>query len=175
VVVLADASVELCGDALGPLVSALDEPSVGAAGPFGLVTGDFRHFYELPEASADQSWPREVDALQNYLLAFRRADLPRIGWLDERFRFYRILDLDLSCAIRTRVGRVVTLGGLPVVRHRHAVWEALAEGDREQRSRQNFGRFLKHWDHHPGLLRPAGAREAHALEALEHGHASVHG
>ena len=175
VVVLADVSVEFFGDALGPLVDALDDPSVGAAGPFGLVTSDFRHFYELPEAPADQHWPREVDALQNYLLAFRRADLSRIGWLDEHFRFYRILDLDLSCAIRTRVGRVVTLGGLPVVRHRHAVWEALAEGDREARSRKNFGRFLKRWDRHPGLVRPARAAEAHALEATEHTHAAVHG
>jgi cysteinyl-tRNA synthetase len=175
VVALIDASVEFLGDALGPLVAALEEPSVGAAGPFGLVTADFRHFYELPEAPPDQPWPREVDALQNYLFAFHRVDLPRIGWLDEHFRFYRILDLDLSCAIRARVGRVVTLSRLPVVRHRHAVWEALSPGDREERSRKNFGRFLKRWDHHPGLPRPVGAREAHALEAGEHAHAAVHG
>jgi cysteinyl-tRNA synthetase len=116
-----------------------------------------------------------VDALQNYLLAFRRADLSRIGWLDEHFRFYRILDLDLSYAIRARVGRVVTLGRLPIVRHRHALWEALSEGEREERSRANFGRFLKHWDHRPELARPAGLRDARRLEALGRGPASVHG
>ena len=104
-----------------------------------------------------------MDALQNYLLAFRRADLPRIGPLDEHYRFYRILDLDLSYTIRERVGRVVSLGHLPIVRHRHALWEALSDGDREERSRKNFGRFLKRWDHGHRLERhgdPAHAEHA---------------
>src|SRR5205814_6581469 len=121
------------------LLAALGDRGVGAAGPFGLLTADMRHFHEV---EAPDSAPIEVDALQNYLLVVRRADLRRIGPLDEHYRFYRILDLDLSYAIRERVGRVVSVGGLPLVRHRHALWEALSVGDREERSRKNFGRFL---------------------------------
>lgn len=167
VVALLDPSVELTGDAFGPLLAALDDPSVGAAGPFGLCTSDMRHFRELDE-EPPVGQPRPVDALQNYLLAFRRADLARIGPLDEHYRFYRILDLDLSYTIRSQVGDVVSLGHLPLQRHRHALWEALSEGDREERSRKNFGRFLKRWDHRHDLSR-------HGAEAHAAGPVAVHG
>jgi hypothetical protein len=92
----------------------------------------------------------------------------RIGPLDERYRFYRILDLDLSYTIRDRIGRVVSLGHLPLVRHRHALWEALSDGDREERSRKNFGHFLKRWDHRHDLPR-------HGLAAHAEGPVAVHG
>ena len=167
VVVLLDASLELDGDAFGPILGILADPSVGAAGPFGLLTSDMRHFRELDEEPPSGE-PRVVDALQNYLLAFRRADLARIGPLDEHYRFYRILDLDLSYTIRDRVGRLVSLGHLPLVRHRHALWEALSEGDREERSRKNFGRFLKRWDHRHDLPR-------HGLATEAEGPVAVHG
>jgi cysteinyl-tRNA synthetase len=111
----------------------------------------------------------EVDALQNYLMVVRRGDLARIGPLDEHYRYYRILDLDLSYAIRDRVGRLMTLSGLPLVRHRHALWEALSEGDREERSRKNFGRFLKRWDHHAHHLHHHGDGAELAGEAVVHG------
>jgi len=111
----------------------------------------------------------EVDALQNYLMVFRRAELARIGPLDEHFRFYRIVDLDLSYAIRDRIGRLLTVRNVPVVRHRHALWESLSEGDREERSRKNFGRFLKRWDHRHDLTCHGDAAE------LTSAHAAVHG
>jgi hypothetical protein len=107
-----------------------------------------------------------------YLLAFRRADLSRIGWLDEHYRFYRNLDLELSYTIRDRVGKIVCLSGLPIVRHRHALWESLGVADREERSRKNFGRFLKRWDARRDLLRPSGAAE---VAPLAEGTSAVHG
>ncbi len=168
VVVLMDASVQLTGDAFSPVVAALREPGVGAAGPFGLITEDMRHYFEVP----NEGEPREVDALQNYFLAFRRADLPRVGWLDEHYRFYRSMDLDLSYRIRDRTGRVVSLPGLPLIRHRHTIWESLSPGDREERSRRNFGRFLKAWDHRRDLLRPAAGQE---VALVREAPAAVHG
>jgi cysteinyl-tRNA synthetase len=186
-VALMDPSVELTGDAWSPLLALLREPSVGAVGPFGLLTSDMRHYYELDPAAPDSSdsanssdssrasrsatapKPVEVDALQNYLMVFRRGDLARIGPLDEHYRFYRILDLDLSYAIRDRVGRLMTPIGLPLVRHRHALWEALSEGDREERSRKNFGRFLKRWDHHAHHLHRHGDGAQLVGEAALHG------
>jgi cysteinyl-tRNA synthetase len=164
-VALLDPSVELVGETWPRLFGLLSDPSVGAVGPFGLLTADMRHFYEASEVDT----PIEVDALQTYLMVFRRADLGRIGPLDEHFRFYRILDLDLSYAIRDRVGRLLTLGDVPVVRHRHALWESLSEGDREERSRKNFGRFMKHWDHRHDLARHGDAAELASTHAALHG------
>ena len=63
---------------------------------------------------------------------------------------------------------MVSLGHLPIVRHRHALWEALSEGDREERSRKNFGRFLKRWDHGHNL-------ECHGDPAHAEHEATVHG
>lgn len=99
----------------------------------------------------------------------RRADLVRVMPLDEHYRFYRILDLDLSYAVRADVGRLVSIEGLPVVRHRHALWEALSDGDREERSRKNFARFLKRWDHRHDLGRHGDAAELATSEAALHG------
>jgi cysteinyl-tRNA synthetase len=164
-VALLDPSVELVGSPWSALLAALEDPAVGASGAFGLLTADMRHFHEIDSAG---NGPTEVDALQNYLMVLRRADLQRIGPLDEHYRYYRILDLDFSYAIRERVGRLQNLNGLPLVRHRHALWEALSEGDREERSRKNFGRFLKHWDHHDHLVRHGNATDLQ-------GEAAVHG
>ncbi|HEX8967821.1 MAG TPA: glycosyltransferase, partial [Chloroflexota bacterium] len=164
-VALMDPSVELTGCPWPRLLGTLQEDaSVGGVGPFGLVTADLRHFHDAPVAED----PLEVDALQSYLMVVRRADLVRIGPLDEHYRFYRILDLDLSFAIRGRVGRLLGLSGLPLVRHRHALWESLSDGDREERSRKNFGRFLKRWDHRHDLVRHAGPGQS-AGEAVLHG------
>ena len=164
-VALLDPSVQLVGETWSRLLSLLSDPRVGGVGPFGLVTADMRHYYEAPEVETTV----EVDALQNYLMVFRRADLARIGPLDEHFRFYRIVDLDLSYAIRDRIGRLLTVRNVPVVRHRHALWESLSEGDREERSRKNFGRFLKRWDHRHDLTRHGDAAE------LTSAHAAIHG
>jgi hypothetical protein len=161
-----DPSVELVGPPWAALLSLLEDASIGAVGPYGLLTADMRHFHEVEDPPAGEAI--EVDALQNYLMVLRRADLQRIGPLDEHYRYYRILDLDLSYAIRERVGRVVSVGGLPLVRHRHALWEALSEGDREERSRKNFGRFLKRWDHRHDLARHGNAAEL-VGEAVLHG------
>jgi GT2 family glycosyltransferase len=164
-VALLDPSVEVAGPLWQPLLGALQEDrAIGAVGSFGLLTADMRHYHDAPAADG----PVEVDALQNYLLVVRRVDLARIGALDEHYRYYRILDLDLSYAIRDRIGRLLSFAGLPLVRHRHALWEALSDGDREERSRKNFGRFLKRWDHRDDLVR-------HGVASELVGEAAVHG
>ena len=163
-VCLVDPSVELLGSPWPALMRALDDRTVGAAGAYGLITADMRHFHDAPVADG----PVEVDALQNYLMLLRRSDLLRLGPLDEHYRYYRILDLDVSYTIRERIGRVLSLSGLPLMQHRHALWEALSEGDREERSRKNFGRFLKRWDHRHELTRHG---DANSLV----GEAAIHG
>ena len=53
------------------------------AGAFGLLTADMRHFHEAPHDKDYEAEPSEVDALQNYLLVVRRADL-RSHWSARR-------------------------------------------------------------------------------------------
>jgi cysteinyl-tRNA synthetase len=150
-----DTTVELTGNPLPALREALADPRVGAAGPFGLRSADLRTF-------ADHPGP-EVDALEGYLIAFRRERLRAVGLLDEKYRFYRNLDLDLSLRLRERGLRLRTVPGLPLVRHPHRLWESLTEEERTERSRRNFNRFLHRWGRRRDLLlAPAAVGEAGA-------------
>ena len=49
VLVLVDTSLEPTGDFLDPLLAAFDDPRVGLAGPWGVVSGDGRQFQEASE------------------------------------------------------------------------------------------------------------------------------
>ena len=146
-VVLMDTSVEAKEDFLTPLALALADESVGVAGPWGLRSGDMRHFEETEEG--------EADAMQAYCFAFRRALLPTVALMRESFRFYRNLDLEYSFCFLDKGFRIVTLGSLPLERHEHRMWTSLAEEEREKLSQGNFKRFLKRWGHrHELLLEP---------------------
>ncbi len=79
---------------------------------------DLRSFEEATTASGD------VDAVEGYLMAFRRDVLREVGLLDEKYRFYRHLDLDFSFAVRSRGYRAVIDTALPVVKHEHVDWSA---------------------------------------------------
>ena len=87
-----DTSVQPTGDVVTPLVGALDDPTVAVVGGWGLVSTDLRRFEEAPAG--------DVDAIEGYLQAFRRADAIERGPLDERFRFYRNLDIWWSLVLR---------------------------------------------------------------------------
>jgi cysteinyl-tRNA synthetase len=150
VVVVVDGSVEATGDALGPLVASLEDPSVGLTGPFGLVSTDLREFHPSPGP--------DVDAMQAYLMAFPRDLLRRGVAFDPTFDFYRNADLDLSFQVKA-LGLRVTVTPVPVKRHEHRVWNATAEGERDRLSRRNFSRFLRRWRDRRDLLvrdRPDG-------------------
>ena len=135
IVIVADGSLEATGDALPPLVDALRDETVGVAGPFGLVTADLREF--------EESVGPDVDAVEAYLMAFRRDVLDDMGGFDERFAFYRSADLELSFRIKDRGYRAVALGDLPVVRHEHRRWNATPPEERDRLSKRNFRRFLE--------------------------------
>ncbi|MFQ6058401.1 MAG: cysteine--tRNA ligase [Anaerolineae bacterium] len=143
-VVLLDVSAEVTGDLFTPLAAALADPTVGVVGPWGLRTDDLREWQEHPGP--------EVDAMQAYCFAFRRALLREVGWLDEKFRFYRHLDLDFSLAFRDRGYRILALPDLPLARHEHTVWERLVPAERERLSKRNYYRFLKKWGDRRDLL-----------------------
>jgi hypothetical protein len=156
VIVLADTSVEPDGDPLGPLEAALEDPTVAVAGPVAFVTADLRRFEDAPGPDAD--------AVGLYWLAFRRADFVALGPLDEKFGFYRNLDIWWSLVLRAgpatedapRRGRRVAL---PITLHEHRGWTGLPEDERDRLSKRNFYRVLDRFRDRRDLLSgasPAG-------------------
>jgi cysteinyl-tRNA synthetase len=146
VVILYDPSVELKGDAVTPLIEALRDPAVALAGPFGVCgKGTIKEF--------EESAGPEVDAIEGYCMAFRRADAQVVEGFDPKFRFYRIADIEFSFRLRADSGgKAVVVPGLPVVKHEHRLWETTAPAERDRLSRRNFYRFLDRWGKREDLL-----------------------
>jgi glycosyltransferase involved in cell wall biosynthesis len=149
VVVVLDASVEPTGDVITPLAHALDDPTVAVAGGWGITSRDLRQFEDAPAG--------DVDAIESYVQAFRREDFITRGPLDERFRFYRNLDIWWSLVLRDAgegqpPRRAVAIGGLPAVRHEHRGWTSLPDSERDRQSKRNFYRILDRFGARRDLL-----------------------
>ncbi|HXR64506.1 MAG TPA: cysteine--tRNA ligase [Ktedonobacteraceae bacterium] len=145
-VVLLDTSIELNGDIWQPLAELLADPLSGVAGPYGLVTDDLREFREA--AGPD------VDAIEGYLMAFRRALLPEVGWIDERFRFYRLMDIYFSFFFKTAGYRALTVPVVEqrLIKHPHREWFSLTEEEQATKSKKNYDIFRARWHHGESLL-----------------------
>jgi cysteinyl-tRNA synthetase len=135
VVCVADTSVELTGDVLPALDAGLADPGVGLLGRWGVSTTDG---FDFSEAEGP-----DVDGVEAYFMALRRADAGRIGLFDPKFRFYRNADLDYTYRVRAAGLHTIIDPTLPLVRHTHRLWENTP--DREELSRANFARFRRHW------------------------------
>jgi hypothetical protein len=150
VIVLLDTSVEPTGDVVSPLVEALDDPSVAVAGAFGIVSDDLRRFRDAP--------PGDVDAVEGYLMAFRRDDYRERGPLDEHFRFYRNLDIWWSLVLRDAgpdaagMHRRAVALDLPLIRHEHRGYRSLPEAERDRLSKRNFYRIIDRFGNRRDLL-----------------------
>jgi cysteinyl-tRNA synthetase len=132
---------------VGPLLAALEDPSVAIAGGWGLVSSDLRKFEDAP--------PGDVDAIEAYLMAFRRADAVERGPVDERFRFYRNLDIWWSLVLRDegedRPPRRAVAVDVPAIRHQHRGWTSVPDDERARLSKRNFYRIIDRFGHRPDL------------------------
>ncbi len=149
IVIVMDASVEPERDVVSPLVAVLADPSVGVAGPWGIVSDDLRTF---SDGSAG-----DVDAIEGYLMAFRRADYVERGPLDERFRFYRNLDIWWSLVLRDEGAglpprRAVMVDQLAISRHEHRGFVSLSDDERDRQSKRNFYRIIDRFGARRDLL-----------------------
>jgi cysteinyl-tRNA synthetase len=154
IVLAMDGSVEPEGDVLGPLARALEDPSVGVCGPFGISTNDLREFHD-----SDGTGPeREVDAIEGYLMAFRRDVIRDAGLFDERFRWYRTADIECSFRIRDAGFRAV-LVDVPVRRHEHRMYHSTPPDERDRLSKRNYYRFLERFRDRADLLVEGPATE----------------
>lgn len=145
-VVMLDTSIELNGDIWTALELLLNDPTVGVAGPYGLVTTDLREFQEA--AGPD------VDAIEGYLMAFRRELWPQIGPLDEKFRFYRLMDIYLSFFFKAGGFRAVAIPEVAerIIKHPHREWYSLSEEEQRTKSKKNYDLFRARWHHGESLL-----------------------
>jgi GT2 family glycosyltransferase len=138
IVVILDTSVEPAGDIVTPLVAAFEDPTVGVAGGFGIVSSDLRRFEDGPAG--------DVTAIEGYAIAFRRADAVACGPIDERFRFYRNLDIWWSLVLRDEgegsLPRRAVAVPIPAIRHEHRRWTSLDEAERDRLSKRNFYRII---------------------------------
>ena len=109
-------------------------------------TNNLHHFHDGEGESG------EMDAMQAYCFSFKRARIKEVGFMREVFRFYRNLDLDYSFHFKDKGYRIIADHNLPVRLHEHRAWSELAEGERDELSRKNYGRFLKKWENRNDLL-----------------------
>jgi cysteinyl-tRNA synthetase len=149
VAILLDTSVEPTGDIVTPLAAALDEDDVAATGGWGIVSADLRKFDDAPAG--------DVDAIEGYALAFRRTDVAERGPLDERFTYYRNLDIWWSLVLRDEgegkaPRRAVALDGLPAVKHKHRGYTSLPDDERDRQSKRNFYRIIDRFGSRLDLL-----------------------
>ncbi len=146
IVVMLDTSIEINGDIWTPIAHLLADPTVGVVGPYGLVTTDLKEFGE-------SSGP-DVDAMEGYLMAFRRSALLEVGPADEKFRFYRLMDIDYSFEFKKAGFRVVVSPEVAarIVKHPHREWYSLSPEEQTAKSKKNFDIFRRKRHHCQSLL-----------------------
>jgi GT2 family glycosyltransferase len=137
IVCIVDTSIEVTGDVVAPTAAHLDDPAIGLVGRWGVSTTHGFHF--------EESEGPDVDGVEAYFMAMRRADLQKTGLFHPKFKWYRNADLDLTFRVRDAGLRTIVDPSLPIERHEHRLWEATPEGEREELSRKNFFRFRDHW------------------------------
>ena len=135
--VLMDVSTVLEGDGIGPLLAALEDPTVVGAGWRGVDVED--GWLGFADAG-----PGDVEALLGYLFAVRRSAVLAVP-LPPKARFYRNADMEWSYLLREAgLGRLVAVD-VPVRQDRHRGYHDTEAGYRDKESKKTYDRFLQHF------------------------------
>ncbi len=136
--VLLDPSTVFEGDAVTPLLTALDEPRVVAAGWRGVdvdLSDGWRSFTD--------AGPGEVDALAGHLSPYAGTPPRRSAARLPKARTYRNADLELSLLLREAGGRIVVPPTpLPVRQERHRGYHDTDPAVRGRDGRRTYERLL---------------------------------
>ena len=81
----------------------------------------------------------------------RRELVERGLRFDEKFKFYRTADIELSFQVKA-MGLRATVTPIEVTRHEHRMWSSTPEIERDRLSKRNFYRFLDTWRGRTDLL-----------------------
>lgn len=146
IIILLDTSIEVRGDIWSPIERTLARPDIGLVGPYGLTTRDLREF--------EESAGPDVDAVEGYLMAFPRNLLLEVGPADEKFRFYRLMDIDYSFEFKKAGYRVVVVPEIAqrVAKHEHREWYSLTPEEQAGKSKKNYDIFRRRRHHAQSLL-----------------------
>ncbi|MCU1691194.1 MAG: hypothetical protein JWM64_285 [Frankiales bacterium] len=130
-----DVSTVLEGDALTPLLQALEDDGVAAAGWRGVSVEDgWTSFSDAPAG--------DVEALLGYLLAVRRSVALQVP-LPAKARFYRNADMEWSFLVREAgAGRLVAVD-VPARQDRHRGYHDTDPAYRDKESKKTYDRFLQ--------------------------------
>jgi hypothetical protein len=132
--VIMDVSTVLEGDALGPLLDALEDPTVAGTGWRGVGVEDgWTSFADRPAG--------EVEALLSYLLVVRRSAALATP-LPSKARFYRNADMEWSFLLREAGGRLVAVD-VPARQDRHRGYHDSDPVLRDRESKKTYDRFLQ--------------------------------
>lgn len=152
-----EVSTVLTGDAVSPLLDAIDaDDDVAGSGWKGVdvdVADEWRSFAP--------TGPGDVDAILGYLFAMRRETALAAGGPHPKARFYRNADMEFSFALReaARAGRragrlVVPATDLPVRQDRHRGYHDSDPAYRDAESAKTYNRFLARYRGRADLLAP---------------------
>ncbi len=130
-----DVSTVLEGDALTPLLEALEDDGVAAAGWRGVAVDDgWLGFSDVPAGDAE--------ALLGYLLAVKRSVALAVP-LPPKARFYRNADMEWSFLVREAgAGRLVAVD-VRARQDRHRGYHDTEPGYRDKESKKTYDRFLQ--------------------------------
>jgi hypothetical protein len=148
-----DLSTVFTGDALTPLVDAIDASGdVVGAGWRGVhvnLDDEWRSFVDAPAG--------EVDAVLGYLFAMRRSTALAAGGPHPKARFYRNADIEFSFALKEAAPGsrlVVPAEELPVRQDRHRGYYDTDPDYRDKESAKTYTRFLQKYRGRRELLAP---------------------
>src|SRR4051812_44701157 len=153
-----DLSTVLTGDAVTPLLDAIDaEADVVGAGWRGADVDRDDEWRSVRDAG-----PGDVDVLLGYLFAMRRDVALAAGGPHPKARFYRNADVEFSLSLRAAAraqgsaGRLLALGdALPCRQGRHRGYHDSEPDYRDKESAKTYNRLLQRFRNTPDLLKPA--------------------